>query len=131
MNQTQEPNTSLVISYMTLRKAIGFLGLSLPFLLPIGTGALIYGNLELSISTYYYTNMGDVFVGTLCVIGFFLFSYRGHDRRDDIAGDLACVFAIGIAFVPTAPKSECCSLENLSYCLHGIFAGLFFLTLVY
>jgi len=35
-----------------------------------------------SISSYYYTDMRDVLVGSLCAIGVFLWSYRGYDDPD-------------------------------------------------
>ena len=47
-----------VISYFTLRKAVGILGLSLPIILVIGSVALDGKNEILnSISTYYHTHM--------------------------------------------------------------------------
>ena len=88
MNQTTDPNHTLVISYLTLRKAVGILGIALPFLLAFG-GMLLdrkYG-VHSSISGYYYTGMRNVLVGTLCAIGTFMMSYRGYERRDDLAGD--------------------------------------------
>lgn len=51
-----------------------------------------------------YTGMRDVFVGALCAIAVFLRSYRGYDRRDHIAGNLACVFAAGDDRVPVAHR---------------------------
>ena len=46
--------------------------------------------LQRSISEYYVTAMRDVLVGVLFAIAWFLFSYRGYESKDDIAGDLAC-----------------------------------------
>ncbi|HSR51265.1 MAG TPA: DUF998 domain-containing protein [Acidobacteriota bacterium] len=124
-----DPN-DLVISYLALRKSIGILGTALPFLLAIG--ALPFGTgLRPSVSSYYHTHMGDVLVGTLFVIGFFLMSYKGYDRRDDIAGNLACVFAVGTALFPEAPEGPVSDHVALVDCVHFVFAGLFFLTLTY
>jgi len=92
----------LVISYLTLRKAIGVLGIALPVVLPLGD--LTFGGghgLQPTISDYYGTPMRDVFVGLLFAIGLFLFSYRGFDWRDEVAGKIACAFAIGVALFPT------------------------------
>ena len=75
--------------------------------------------------------MGDVFVGTLCVIGFFLLSYKGYERADDIAGDLGCVFAVGVALFPTAPAGSVTGGARVISCIHAGFASLFFLTLIY
>ncbi len=69
-----------------------------------------------SISSYYYTDMRDVLVGSLWAIGVFLFSYRGYDtlegpqlRRlfgtstDFLASSLAGICAVGVAIFPTRP----------------------------
>lgn len=125
------PNqNSFVLSYMTLRKAIGILGVGLPFVLIIGKVIFESPGIQDSISDYYYTVMRDVFVGILCAIGIFMLSYRGHERADDIAGDLACVFAIGVAWFPTAPPSPTPDQVITGY-VHYAFAAAFFLTLAY
>jgi hypothetical protein len=66
--------------------------------------------------------MRDVLVGSLCAIGVFLLSYKGYDndKRDAIAGRLACIFAVGVALFPM----------DIGI-VHYIFAGLLFLTLAY
>lgn len=46
--------------------------------------------------------MRNVFVGALFAIGFFLFCYRGYETRDDVAGNLAGLFALGVALFPTS-----------------------------
>src|SRR5579871_2101782 len=97
MNQ-HDPN---VISYLGLRKAVGIIGCALPFLLIIGRWFTKGFGFEPTISDYYYTNMGDVFVGCMCAIGIFLMSVRGFDLRDKTAGHVACIFAIMVAFFPT------------------------------
>ena len=103
MNSTNSTDISLVLSYLGLRKAIGIIGISLPFVLAIGKIIFDDPGIQPSISDYYYTIMGDVFVGSLCAMGVFLLSYRGYDKQDNIAGNLACVFAIGVALFPTTP----------------------------
>ena len=52
-------------SYLEFRRAIGILGMALPFILLIG--GFIFGNnsLQYSLSHYYHTNMRDFFVGLL------------------------------------------------------------------
>lgn len=95
-------NDDLIISYLTLRRAIGILGMAAPFILYIGTRILhCETNVQCSISDYYYTCMGDVFVGILCSFAFFLFSYKGPKKIDGILANLASVFALGVAFFPT------------------------------
>ena len=126
----QEPDNRLVVSYLTLRKAIGYLAVALPFVLYFG-GKLLYAHgMQNSISSYYHTEMRDVFVGVLCSIGVFMVAYKGHERKDDIAGDLACLFAVGVAFFPTTPDNPA-HHEKLIAIFHTVFASLFFLTLSY
>src|SRR5438132_6135254 len=105
MPETQrEADNFLVISYFSLRKAVGIIGLLLPFVVAVGKIILDGGGLQTSISAYYYTVMGNVLVGSLWAIGVFLFSYRGYDRKDEIAGKIASVAAIAVALFPTNPK---------------------------
>jgi hypothetical protein len=95
----QMPNSSdasLVISYMTLRKMIGYLGILLPVLVMIAGGEI-----RDSISAYYYSNMRDLFVGLLCIVGVFLYSYKGYDWLDDFLTSLAGLLAVGVALFPT------------------------------
>ena len=97
----------VLVSYLTLRRVVGILGVLLPVLLALG--CLVFGScaeLRNSISDYYGTEMRDVFVGILFAIGWFLFSYRGYDRKDDIAGTLACLFALGVALFPATSESK-------------------------
>ncbi len=130
--QTEESHErSLVISYLTLRKLIGILGFSFPAIL-VG-GVLILGGDEIqsSISYYYHTSMRDVFVGVLCAIAVFLFSYKGYDRVDDVVGNLGCLFALGVAFLPTTREEPPSDASPVAGYLHLTFAALFFLTLIY
>ena len=117
----------IFVSYLTMRRTVGVLGVALPILLVsihwillgVGTG------IEDSISDYYGTVVRDLLVGILFTIGWFLFSYRGYQPEDDIAGDLACLFALGVALFPTT------SDYGLIRILHGGSAALLFLTLSY
>jgi hypothetical protein len=126
-----DPDAPLVLSYLGLRKAVGIIGFALPFVLALGRILLQGPALEGSISYYYYTDMGNVFVGSLCAIGVFLLSTRGYDQRDAIAGRLACLFAVGVALFPTSPYISPTSEERLIGHLHWSFAALLFLTLAY
>ena len=142
--QSGPENSILVISYLGLRKAIGILGVALPFVLPFGQillhalgiqSSLQSPVIEDSISSYYYTGMRNIFVGSMCAIGVFLMSYRGYDRRDAIAGRFAFVCAIGVALFPTTPLSPALPPATLDQKLiggiHLTFAALLFLTLAY
>ena len=131
MIERLKSNNDLVISYLTLRKTLGILGISLPFVLALGNWIIFGNGLEGSISSYYHTGMGDVFVGILFAIGLFLFSYKGYERSDDLAGDLACLFAIGVALFPTTPENSASDLALKIGIVHFAFTALFFLTLAY
>lgn len=120
------PENPQVISYLTLRKLIGVLGVLLPVILVLG--CFSFGpckSIQDSISDYYHTNMRDVFVGILFAIGLFLFSYKGYDDRDNIAGNLACLFALGVALFPTGDETSIISI------IHFASATLLFMTLSY
>ncbi len=121
---------SLVLSYLDLRKAIGIIGMTLPFILVLGKIIFESSGIQSSISAYYYTVMRDVFVGGLCAIGVFLASYRGYGRIDNIAGNLACVFALGTAFFPTTPEIST-TISSFIGIIHYIFSASLFFTLVF
>jgi hypothetical membrane protein len=97
-------DNEFVISYLKLRKAIGWLGLLLPILVRFGAwwreGILS----NESISAYYYTSMRDVFVGILAATGVFLFCYRGPDKQDNVLTNVAGLCAIAIGLFPTERK---------------------------
>jgi hypothetical protein len=90
-----------IVSYRTLRRVVGVLGVSLPIVLAVWGFALLGEiRLEPSISDYYLLRTRDAFVGVLFTIGWFLFTYRGYDWRDNTAGNLAGVFALGVGLFP-------------------------------
>jgi hypothetical protein len=126
----RSPEDTLVHSYLYLRRAIGLIGLALPAVLIIGGLILQGGGLQDSISGYFYTDMGGVFVGSMCAVGAFLLSYRGYDVIDDIAGNLAGVAAIGVGLFPTAPKDPSGTAAFVGV-LHLVFASIFFLTIAF
>jgi len=131
MSNSNDVSQPLVESYLLLRKAIGIIGVALPFVLALGKWWLDQPGIESSMSAYYYTIMGDVFVGSLCAVGIFLFSYRGYEARDRWAGKLAAFFAIGVALFPTSPAENATELELWVGQAHYSFAAVFFGTLAY
>jgi hypothetical protein len=131
MLQQPRPEGTLVRSYLGLRKAIGIIGMALPFVLVLGKIALEGPGLQSSMSGYYHTGMRDVFVGSLCAIGVFLISYRGYERTDELAGDLACILAVGVALLPTTPDHDPTARDQVVGSLHTAFSALFFLTLAF
>lgn len=128
MSNKNNDDRLYVISYFTLRKAVGILGIALPIVLVFGN-ILATGEWKIlnSISSYYHTIMRNGFVGILCGVALFMFSYRGHKYIDNLSGDLACIFALGIAFFPnnTANPSDIINI------VHLISAILFFLVLIF
>ena len=92
------------LSYRNLRAIIGYVGLTLPVILLLA--GVVDGHLESSISAYYYTKVGNVFTGALCVIGIFLVAYRLTSWAvDNIATSLAGIAALGVAFFHAAPQN--------------------------
>jgi hypothetical protein len=93
----------VLVSYLTLRRVVGLLGVALPFLLAFwGFALCACGELRPSLSDYYALRTRDVLVGVLFTIGWFLFAYRGYERKDDVAGNLAWLFALGVALFPSS-----------------------------
>jgi len=114
-----------LVSYITLRRVVGVLGVALPILVAVwGLALLDPPRLLPSISDYYSLRTRDVFVGVLFAIAWFLFTYRGYDREDDVAGNLACIFALGVALFPD-------SGSRLDRTIHFLSATAMFLTLAY
>jgi len=88
--------------YLSLRKAVGFIGILFPFALMLGNHFVFGGDFAMrSISRYYHTDMRNVFVAALCAIALFMFFYSGYGRRERWAGVFAGFLTIGVAFFPT------------------------------
>lgn len=129
-NQKCEKNCKLELdrlysSQLRLRRIVGILGTGLPFLLAIAS--FVYADattVKDSISAY-YSELQDVFVGILCVIGMFLFAYKGYDAWDDRVSILAGVSAVGVALFPLDYPNE--AIKKMHY----LFAIVLFLTLAY
>lgn len=135
-----------IISYLTLRRAVGIIGVSLPIVLLAGS-VIIFNCSEVqgSISKYYHTVMRNVFVGALCAVALFLWAYKGYKRDekdnkylvpDNSAGNFAALFALGVAFFPPFIGTDdltSCILEvydhKITGTLHLLWALLFFLSL--
>jgi hypothetical protein len=128
---TRSPQSTLVHSYLYLRRAIGLIGLVLPMVLIAGKQLVQGGDLIGSLSGYYYTDLGNVFVGAMCAVGVFLLAYYGHDFIDNAASTVAGLGAIGLALFPTTPDHDVSSWDRTSGVLHLVFAAVFFLMLAY
>lgn len=134
MNRKQR----LIVSYLTMRRTIGVLGISLPLIVVLGGLVENSSALQGSISGYYYTNMRDFFVGILCVVALFLISYQGYERIDNIVANLAGFSALGMIIFPTKisyKEIEKVGIflidDNISGFLHLTFATIFFFSLSY
>ncbi|MCP4311961.1 MAG: hypothetical protein GY790_11915 [Bacteroidetes bacterium] len=140
-NSDQHPRMNKppeIISYYTMRRVIGILGITLPLILL--AGSFQFGGckeVQSSISTYYHTNMRNIFVGFNCAVALFLFAYRGHDWMDNVAGTLGCIAVLGVAFLPCtiSTANQTClfpasTQDPLVGKLHNISALLYFFTLI-
>lgn len=135
----KEKENKLVLSYLALRSAVGFLGISFPFVLVLG--AMLFGacsGFQNSISDYHNTSMRDVFVGILSAIALFLFAYSGYNRLDFWMAKAAGTFAFMIAIFPDALdlNNSCTIIPNQNIpswmaTVHFISAACFFLVLAY
>ena len=115
MKEKRIYSTSFQVSHYTLRKWLGILGVTLPFVLWFGSRMLGQPTLAPSISHYYYSKMTVYFTGVLCAFGLYLFAYRGYKKKNDeyvsdnLVTNIAGFLAILTALIPT----ECC---NIIYC---------------
>ncbi len=96
-------DSELVVSYLTLRQMIGWIGLVMPFLVRVGASVFEGIRTTDSISAYYYTGMRDVFVSTMVLVGILLTCYRTQAVRDNVVAIVAGVAAIGIGLFPMEP----------------------------
>lgn len=142
MSARMTPTNPAVLSYYTLRRAVGITAISLPFVLSIGAIVLpLIGPqhvlprplLQRSISDYYYTPMSNYLIGSLGAIAGFLICSRGYDLTDEIAGYVAGIFTLGTALFPSVdPRiAEHTRLQLRIQTAHTCFAALMFLTLAY
>ncbi len=116
-------NENVVFDYRLLRLLMGLIALSIPF-----TVTLVSGEKLSSISASYYTDAQDVFVGSLFIVGAFLFAYNGHTWMESLASKIASLSAIIAALFPTS--CDTCSSSTVST-IHLFAAGSLFLILAY
>lgn len=105
-DQPDETQDVEVISYLTMRQTLGWCGVLLPFVMLAG-GWWLHGDWFTSISAYYYTGVGHVFVAILVTIGLFLLAYKGYPKKpgewvsDNMLANVSGAAAIGVALFPT------------------------------
>jgi hypothetical protein len=128
-----------VFTYRRIRRAIGYLGVLLPVVLVV-LSLFTFFNTELqpSISDYYFTNLREIFTGTLSAVGLFLIRYKGIKnasiwRNDTLLTNIAGIMALGVALIPVNPELEHQKIYTLiphnwpwlGYLHYGFAAGLF------
>lgn len=107
---------SALATGIALRRAVGWLGILLPFALVFGCafmGATGLGPIcedrciRVSMSDYHHTEVRGIFVGTLFIVGSFLLAYVGHELEgddrisDSRLADFMGVSAICVALFPS------------------------------
>lgn len=129
-----------IFTYRRIRRAIGYLGISMPILL-VGLSFISFFKTQLqpSISNYYFTNLREIFTGTLCAIGLFLICYKSTSnasiwKNDNLLTNIAGIMAICVALVPMNPDDFTVKIytlipypEKWLGWLHYSFAALLFL----
>lgn len=96
-------------AYSFLQLVIGGIAVALPPIVYLGDRIIDGQRLRGSISSYYYGRTGGWFVGSLCAMAVFFFSYEYRPRQgrhaDKWLSNFAAIAAIGVALFPTA--SDC------------------------
>lgn len=131
LEELKNENKEIRISYLNIRRALGILGILLPFLLY----SLNEFKWEKSISYYYYAsaNSRNIFVGILCAFGIFLLSYYGYKRKggeytsDNWVTNFGGSFILIVAFLPT----DAGAIATISGYVHLLAAFLFFMLMGY
>lgn len=109
-------------TYFTLRASMGITALAFPVVLGLGGWLVLDLSYQASLSDYYYTRLGDVFVGMLIAIGASLTVYKGYSSREDWILNLAGVLAVGVALIPPERAFDLASPHApllMSSLLHG------------
>jgi hypothetical protein len=114
MRPLDAPTDTPVVQLRSLRRAIGFIAVLLPWALVIGERLrhALFGAqvgpagpwIERSISAYFHTGVRELFVGGLAAVGLFLLAYKGPQRRDEIASNVAGFWALVAATFPTRER---------------------------
>lgn len=140
----EDDNKIWITNSLTLRKIIGIMGMGMPLLL-FGFLYLDSGlqyPLE-SISHYYYTRVGSIFIIILSLLAFFLIVYKGKEAVDFYISLLAGIFALLVVLFPTNNITDICGDPAKKYAVtilpasdfrmyfHFTAAALFFICLSY
>ena len=122
-------------TYYSLRVGLALIGIMLPIAVVFAGGVLHHVWLEPSMSQYYHTRgrvsyftTRDLFVGGLFAAGACLYLYKGFSTKENVALNLAGMFAVFVALIPTAATL---SDRGLVSTLHGTSAVFFFMCIAY
>jgi hypothetical protein len=121
-------------SYYGLRVGLAAIGIALPLVVLFAGQVLHHVWLEPSLSDYYHTEnrvgfftTRDLFVGGLFAAAACLYLYKGFSNKENLALNLAGIFAVFVAVLPSAGKSGVGVVSTL----HNTSAVLFFLSIAY
>lgn len=127
---------NFVVSYLTIRRAVGLMGILLPFVIIAGTFFQGGPFVPFTVSNTYFTNMREVFTGVLCAVALFLICYKGYGFWDDLVTTASGAGALGVANFPTADLPPTGAhigtfqlVDTTSAAVHLCFAIPFFLLL--
>ena len=112
-HENKRENNELVLNYLNQRKILGLIGVIIPILLLILSVPFNNGQIEGAISDYFHTPLRDVFVVGICGISIFLFAYKGYDPVDRFITNLAGLFGILTAFIPTTFKAAGTTISHV------------------
>lgn len=92
---------------VTTYRYVRFSLLALLLALAISVGAeTVRAGWQTSISSYYYTPAGPVFIGVLVAVGVCLVALRGFTDAEDVCLNLSGISAPMVAFVPTPDEGR-------------------------
>ena len=103
-------DAALASAYTHLQQIVGVMAILLAPVLFVGNWALTGNELESSISAYYHTPMGSVFVGVLWALAVFFLSYNYKPlpgfNVDNKLSTLAAIAAVSVAVFPTTSDAS-------------------------
>lgn len=136
-----DPGTARYVrSFLIMRVLVGALAVALPFLLVLGDGLVLGGDPfpRTSLSSYYYSGVREVFVGTLSATGVFLITYKVAERTlDNTLSTAAGLAVVVVALFPTGVPADVGELtplqdrlgESVVETIHYVAAAAFILAL--
>jgi hypothetical protein len=138
MKETKTPGElqeHMLWTYYGLRVGLAVIGITLPIAVLVAGGVLHSVWWEPSISAYYHTKpkllwftTRDIFVGGLLAAAACLYLYKGYSNKENVVLNLAGIFALLVALLPTAAPGQPSDLVSK---LHGTSAVSFFLCIAY